>query len=616
MLSPVHASMDRSRFASLPSTTNAVEAYNRISKSSRGPEALQVALLTLYKKDMVVVLRALAEKGCIPTSYEDQTPAARAGRVKVVNAARRRRFESRDDDAREPPDRNSDYKDGRLKWQATSEQCGKGAKRRKTHKEEEGKKEEEQTHKEEKGEEGKKEEEQTHKEEKGEEGKKEEEQTHKEEEEGEKGEEGKREEEQTHKEEEEGEKGEEGKREEDTSPPSPLDIQPSSPLIVQPSTPVARAGRVKVVNAARRRRFESRDDDGRLKRQATSEQCSKGAKRRKTHKEEEGKKEEEQTHKEEEEGEKGKEGKKEEEQTHKEEEEEGKREEDTNPPSPLDIQPSSPLVIQPSTRLVIQPSTPLNIQPPSPLVTTIDDSCPSPPPTQWWIQELGLKSSDKIILETGEWLNDLHISAANCLLQRQFPQISGLQSPVLGSKLQFSALHSEGIQILNYKKHWICISTVGCCPGHVKVYDSLYPFPSSSAILQICNLVQTRESTLVVQMMDVQTQSGGDDCGLFAIAISFALCSGKNPCEIEFRQDVMRSHLVSCFCIGKLSLPFKATKSIEGCKTWRDIVCVLFVPHARGQERHGAVCSLSGVVSPEMPEDSSCCVYENDSLAL
>ena len=50
MLSPVHESMDRSRFASLPNTTNAVEAYNRISKSCRGPEALQVALLTLYKK--------------------------------------------------------------------------------------------------------------------------------------------------------------------------------------------------------------------------------------------------------------------------------------------------------------------------------------------------------------------------------------------------------------------------------------------------------------------------------------------------------------------------------------------------------------------------------------
>ena len=49
------------------------KAHNRISKSSHGPESLQVALLTLYKKDMIVVLRAMAEKSHIPTSYETQT---------------------------------------------------------------------------------------------------------------------------------------------------------------------------------------------------------------------------------------------------------------------------------------------------------------------------------------------------------------------------------------------------------------------------------------------------------------------------------------------------------------------------------------------------------------
>ena len=76
MLSPLFTSMDRERFALLPDTTNAVEAHNRISKSSHGPESFQVALLTLYKKDMIVVLRAMAEKSHIPTSYEDRTPAA------------------------------------------------------------------------------------------------------------------------------------------------------------------------------------------------------------------------------------------------------------------------------------------------------------------------------------------------------------------------------------------------------------------------------------------------------------------------------------------------------------------------------------------------------------
>ncbi len=135
MLSPVYASMCRYRFAALPSTTNAVEACNRISKSSRGPQALQVALLTLYRKDMVVVLRAIAEKACTSTAYEDHTPAALAKRVKTVNAARirRRRFENEHDDAEGPPDRKSDYKDGKLKRKAAPEKCSMAAKRRKTH---------------------------------------------------------------------------------------------------------------------------------------------------------------------------------------------------------------------------------------------------------------------------------------------------------------------------------------------------------------------------------------------------------------------------------------------------------------------------------------------------
>ena len=90
---------------------------------------------------------------------------------------------------------------------------------------------------------------------------------------------------------------------------------------------------------------------------------------------------------------------------------------------------------------------------------------PSPPPIQWWVLELELRSSEKRILDTGNWLNDCHISASHRLLQQQFPQIGGLQPPVLGSKLQFSVLHSKSVQILNCNKHWICISTIGCSPG-------------------------------------------------------------------------------------------------------------------------------------------------------
>ena len=78
----------------------------------------------------------------------------------------------------------------------------------------------------------------------------------------------------------------------------------------------------------------------------------------------------------------------------------------------------------------------------------------------------------------------------------------------------------------------------------------------------------------------------------------------------------MRSHLVSCFCIGKLShFPSKPRKVLKDAKHEEtlSVFCLCRMP----EDKKGiAVCSLSGVVPLEMPEDSSCCVYEKDSLAL
>ena len=79
------------RFSFLPDSTNAVEAHNRISKSGKAPEPLAVALMSLYKKDMVTVLEGLAEDAGISTSYVDRNPAAREKRNKRSNIARRKR---------------------------------------------------------------------------------------------------------------------------------------------------------------------------------------------------------------------------------------------------------------------------------------------------------------------------------------------------------------------------------------------------------------------------------------------------------------------------------------------------------------------------------------------
>jgi hypothetical protein len=183
----------------------------------------------------------------------------------------------------------------------------------------------------------------------------------------------------------------------------------------------------------------------------------------------------------------------------------------------------------------------------------------TPSPSNCWMKDPYLTKLEKAILENDSWLNDRHISAAQCLLQRQYPHVDGLQNSVLGSRLMFSVMHSEGVQIINHEKHWICISTIGCQPGHVDVYDSLFSTLSPSAVRQICTLLHSREPKLTVRMRDIQLQSGGSECGLFAIASAECLCRGEDPCGISWRQEIMRKHLISCFSKRRMS-PFPGSK--------------------------------------------------------
>ena len=141
-----------------------------------------------------------------------------------------------------------------------------------------------------------------------------------------------------------------------------------------------------------------------------------------------------------------------------------------------------------------QSPTKSDLSKPSPIYIRSPSPSETPPPSNEWVKDLHLSAEDKEILESGRWLNDSHISAAQSLLKKQYPHIDGLQNPPLGSRLMFSVMPSEGIQIINHQKHWTCK------PGHVDVYDSLFSSLSSSAVRQICNLLHTKEPTLTVRM--------------------------------------------------------------------------------------------------------------------
>ena len=140
--------------------------------------------------------------------------------------------------------------------------------------------------------------------------------------------------------------------------------------------------------------------------------------------------------------------------------------------------------------------------------------------------------------------------------------MSGLEPPILQYTQTFDVHHNrEFIQILNLaNNHWITVSTVGCVPGVVNVYDSLQLGLSTSVKRTIANLLHTNKPTIVVQQARMQLQSGGSDCGLFAVATATAICTGQNPENIQFNQRLMRQHLLKCL-EEKLLLPFRSTKA-------------------------------------------------------
>ena len=104
MLSHHFSTMDGDQFIKLPTSTNAVESHNRLSKVQK-PEILRVAMLTTYKVDMAMALEHMARRDGMTTSYDDTSEEA-----KLRNATKRakRKIEEGDDG---PPDKNKDFQD-------------------------------------------------------------------------------------------------------------------------------------------------------------------------------------------------------------------------------------------------------------------------------------------------------------------------------------------------------------------------------------------------------------------------------------------------------------------------------------------------------------------------
>ncbi|XP_033632422.1 uncharacterized protein LOC117294015 [Asterias rubens] len=184
-------------------------------------------------------------------------------------------------------------------------------------------------------------------------------------------------------------------------------------------------------------------------------------------------------------------------------------------------------------------------------------------PSNFWLNELRLNARDVEILDNGEWLTDDHISAAQTLLRRQFPAMSGLQEPALGEILQFQHMNSDGVQVmLNGGGHWVTISQMN---GTVKLLDSENVGLSPKLSSQIMNLFSGSEcelqspTGLEIQLPKMHPQRGSSDCGVFALAYATEIAFGGHPESTVFDQRSMRGHFKRCLSSLQM-VPFPKLK--------------------------------------------------------
>ncbi|PFX19773.1 hypothetical protein AWC38_SpisGene15809 [Stylophora pistillata] len=140
-----------------------------------------------------------------------------------------------------------------------------------------------------------------------------------------------------------------------------------------------------------------------------------------------------------------------------------------------------------------------------------------------------LDSSDyNIIKDPTGWLTG-DIQHAHVLIKQENQSIGGFQRPILGRVRNLDVESGEFIQILHTgSDHWVCVSSIGCTPGIVNLYDSLFHHA-------ICQEIEEQTNDLLgwnlisLNSVPVQQENNGSDCGVFCVAFATCLAFATNP---------------------------------------------------------------------------------------
>ena len=110
------------------------------------------------------------------------------------------------------------------------------------------------------------------------------------------------------------------------------------------------------------------------------------------------------------------------------------------------------------------------------------------------------------------------------------------------------------MQLLHTRhNHWVCVSSIGCIPGTVRLFDSLYHDIISQEVEDQVKDLVLAESFQKLEYAPCQQQRNGSDYGVFAIAFATSLVFGSNPQNLNFDITKMCPHLVACLQAGLMS---------------------------------------------------------------
>ena len=120
--------------------------------------------------------------------------------------------------------------------------------------------------------------------------------------------------------------------------------------------------------------------------------------------------------------------------------------------------------------------------------------------------------------------------------QKLVTHVNGLQDPLLGQKLNLREYSEEFIQLLHDgKHHWVTIITLDCQPGEVKYNNSKFKGKLTESVKnQICCITRFKGKNIKIDIVPVQKQQNGFQCGVYAIAFTTFLIKKEDLTSISF----------------------------------------------------------------------------------